>query len=158
MNPSAQTHIERATPVAAADRYFTVFVDEEIFGLSVQNVQTIFRISTVTPIPQGPKDIVGVVNLRGKIVTAVSLRRRLKMPDDRPVTNALAIGIEHKRNESFALIVDGVGDVLCLDNSMQIPIPPHFDPERARLTKGLYRVGDLLVPVLDIDVVFDLGK
>ncbi len=144
-----------AAPVVDQDRYFTVYVNNEIFGLPVQHVQTIFRVSAVTPIPHGPRDVTGVVNLRGKIVTAVSLRRRLRMLNDEVAPNALAIGIEHK-NESFALIVDAVGDVLLLDAGMQIPIPPHFDPERSRLTKSFYRIGDLLVPVLDVEAVFDL--
>ena len=90
---------------------------------------------------------------RGKIVTAVSLRRRLRMPSDAVINDALAIGIEHK-GENFALIVDEVGDVLSLAKTMQIPIPAHFDPDRSRLTRGLYRVGKLLIPVLDIDALF----
>jgi purine-binding chemotaxis protein CheW len=145
--------------ILAADEesYFTVFVGGEIFGLSVQNAQTIFRISSVTPIPLGPPDIAGLVNLRGKIVTAVSLRRRLRMPTDGSFQNALAIGVEHK-GENFALIVDEVGDVLSLDASMQIPTPPHFDPERSRLTRGLYRVGKLLIPALDVDAIFDFTR
>jgi purine-binding chemotaxis protein CheW len=133
--------------------YFTVFVNKEIFGLPVEHTHTIFRIGSVTAVPKGPADIAGLVNLRGKIVTAVSLRRRLRMPADVNSKDALAIGIEHK-GENFALIVDEVGDVLSLANSMQIPIPAHFDPERSRLTRGLYRVGKLLIPVLDIDVLF----
>jgi purine-binding chemotaxis protein CheW len=133
--------------------YFTVYVNQEIFGLPVENTHTIFRIAAVTPVPNGPADIAGLVNLRGKIVTAVSLRRRLNIPSDINVQNALAIGIEHK-GENFALVVDEVGDVLSLAQSMQIPIPPHFDAHRARLTTGLYRVGKLLIPVLDIEALF----
>ena len=133
--------------------YFTVFVNKEIFGLPVEHTHTIFRITSVTSVPKGPSDIAGLVNLRGKIVTAVSLRRRLRMPADVNTQDALAIGIEHK-GENFALIVDEVGDVLSLAKSMQIPIPAHFDPERSRLTGGLYRVGKLLIPVLDIDALF----
>ncbi len=133
--------------------YFTVFVNKEIFGLPVENTHTIFRTSSVTSVPKAPGDIAGLVNLRGKIVTAVSLRRRLRMPADVDIHNALAIGIEHK-GENFALIVDEVGDVLALAKSMEIPIPTHFDPDRSRLTRGLYRVGKLLIPVLDIDVLF----
>ena len=133
--------------------YFTVFVGGEIFGLPVENTHTIFRISSVTPVPLSQSDIAGLVNLRGKIVTAVSLRRRLRMPADVNTQDALAIGIEHK-GENFALIVDEVGDVLSLAKSMQIPIPAHFDPDRSRLTGGLYRVGKLLIPVLDIDTLF----
>ena len=52
--------------------YFTVYVNDEIFGLPVENTHTIFRITSVTPVPHGPADIAGLVNLRGKIVTAVS--------------------------------------------------------------------------------------
>lgn len=133
--------------------YFTVFVNKEIFGLPVEHTHTIFRITSVTAVPKGPTDIAGLVNLRGKIVTAVSLRRRLRMPSDVNTQDALAIGIEHK-GENFALIVDEVGDVLSLAKSMQIPIPAHFDPDRSRLTGGLYRVGKLLIPVLDVDALF----
>jgi purine-binding chemotaxis protein CheW len=141
--------------LAGADEnsYFTVFVGGEIFGLPVENTHTIFRIASVTQVPLSPGDIAGLVNLRGKIVTAVSLRRRLRMPMDASVQNALAIGIEHK-GENFALIVDEVGDVLSLDKSEQIPVPSHFDPQRARLTRWLYRTSKLLIPILDIDALF----
>lgn len=133
--------------------YFTVFVGGEIFGLPVENTHTIFRIASVTCVPLSPGAIVGLVNLRGKIVTAVSLRRRLQMPDNGAIQGALAIGIEY-RAEKFALIVDEVGDVLRLGKSAQIPVPSHFDSHRARLTSSFYRAGKLLLPVLDIDILF----
>lgn len=135
--------------------YFTVFVGGEIFGLPVENTHTIFRIASVTQVPLSTPDIAGLVNLRGKIVTAVSLRRRLHMPAATEIKDALAIGIEHK-GENFALIVDEVGDVLSLGTSAEIPVPSHFSPHRAKLTKGLYRAGNLLLPVLDIEVLFTL--
>jgi purine-binding chemotaxis protein CheW len=150
-NLAVKAPVDIAT--AGEQSYFTVFVNKEIFGLPVENTHTIFRIASVTPVPRGPVDIAGLVNLRGKIVTAVSLRRRLRMPSDAVINDALAIGIEHK-GENFALIVDEVGDVLSLANTMQIPIPAHFDQDRSRLTRGLYRVGKLLIPVLDIDALF----
>ncbi len=140
-------------PTAGEESYFTVFAGGEAFGLSVLHTQTIFRITNVTPIPLGPADIVGLVNLRGKIVTAVSLRRRLRLPQD-DVQNSLAIGIEHK-GENFALIVDEVGDVMTLDSSMRVQIPAHFDPARSRFMSGLYKVGNLLVPALNIGTLFD---
>lgn len=135
----------------------TVLANGEVFGLPIQTVQTIFRISSLAPVPLGPPDIAGLVNLRGKIVTAVSLRRRLKMDNDAVETNALAIGIEHK-GEYFCLVVDQVGEVLALDESKRIPIPPHFDPQRLRLTTEFYRVGNMLIPVLDVGALFDFGK
>lgn len=143
-------------PTAGEESYFTVFAGGEAFGLSVLHAQTIFRITSVTPVPLGPADIVGLVNLRGKIVTAVSLRRRLGIPVDE-VHNSLAICIEHK-GENFALIVDEVGDVLTLDASMKVPIPAHFDPARSRFTAELYKVGNLLIPALKIGALFDFSN
>jgi purine-binding chemotaxis protein CheW len=143
-------------PTAGEESYFSVFANGEAFGLSVLHAQTIFRITSVTPIPLGPIDIIGLVNLRGRIVTAVSLRRRLGLPFDE-VKNSLAIGIEHK-GENFALIVDEVGDVLSLDASMKVPIPAHFDPARSRFMAGLYKVGNILIPALNINALFDFSN
>jgi purine-binding chemotaxis protein CheW len=143
-------------PTAGEESYFSVFANGEAFGLSVLHAQTIFRITSVTPIPLGPIDIIGLVNLRGRIVTAVSLRRRLGLPFDE-VKNSLAIGIEHK-GENFALIVDEVGDVLSLDASMKVQIPAHFDPARSRFMAGLYKVGNILIPALNINALFDFSN
>jgi purine-binding chemotaxis protein CheW len=152
--PRAKGH-NPAVPSAGDESYFTVFAGGECFGLSVLHAQTIFRITSVTPIPMGPADIVGLANLRGRVVTAVSLRRRLGIAAEN-LQNALAIVIEHK-GENFALMVDEVGDVISLDASMRVPVPNHFDPARRRLMTDLYRVGNLLVPVLNIGTLFDFS-
>jgi purine-binding chemotaxis protein CheW len=153
MSAAHALHSVADVPTAGEESYFSVFANGVAFGLSVLHAQTIFRITSVTPIPLGPADIIGLVNLRGRIVTAVSLRRRLGLPFDE-VKNSLAIGIEHK-GENFALIVDEVGDVLSLDASMKVQIPAHFDPARSRFMAGLYKVGNLLIPALNINALFD---
>lgn len=157
MKSAALKQTDIPQPGMEEGSYFTVFVSGEIFGLPVEHTHTIFRVASVTSVPLSPSDIAGLVNLRGKIVTAVSLRKRLYMPADTAIRNALAIGIEYK-GENFALIVDEVGDVLSLAKSAQIPVPSHFDPRRARLTTGLYRVGKLLIPVLDIEALFTFNS
>jgi purine-binding chemotaxis protein CheW len=156
MSAAAAVQYAADVPSAGDESYFTVFAGGEAFGLSVLHAQTIFRITSVTPVPMGPADIVGLVNLRGKIVTAVSLRRRLGIPVD-DLQNSLAIAIEHK-GENFALMVDEVGDVLSLDASMKVQVPPHFDPVRSRFMSGLYRVGTLLIPALNISAIFDFAN
>lgn len=158
MNASAAAIQSEAEQSISEDiSTLTVVANGEIFGLPIQSVQTIFRITSLAPVPMGPPDVAGLVNLRGKIVTAISLRRRLKMDNDKVETNSLAIGIEHK-GEFFCLVVDEVGEVLALDDSKRIPIPPHFDPERLRLTTEFYRNGKTLVPVLDVNALVDFGK
>jgi purine-binding chemotaxis protein CheW len=138
-------------------RCFTVTVERETFGLPVSNVQTIFRIEAVTAVPLGPREILGLVNLRGKIVTAVSLRRRLSMPDRDSEGGILAIGIEH-RGEDFALVVDEVGDVIDLDADTLVALPPHLSAERARLTATVHRLSTGILPVLSMDAVFEFQR
>jgi purine-binding chemotaxis protein CheW len=138
-------------------RCFTVLNGDDMFGLPVESVQTIFRIQGVTPVPLGPPEVEGLVNLRGRIVTAVSLKRRLSKTSLPSARGALAIGIEHN-GENFALIVDDVGDVITCEESARIPRPPHIDPTRARLTSDYYRLDAWILPMLDMDVVFDFAE
>jgi purine-binding chemotaxis protein CheW len=138
-------------------RCFTILVDGEMFGLPVDSVQTIFRIEEVTPVPLGPPEVEGLVNLRGRIVTAVSLKRRLFNAPREPTRGALAIGIEHN-HENFALIVDEVGDVITCDESARVARPPHIDPSRARLTNDCYRLDARILPILDMNSVFDFAE
>jgi purine-binding chemotaxis protein CheW len=139
------------------NRCFTVVAGGEIFGLPVAAVHTIFRTETVTPVPLGPKEVLGLVNLRGKIAVAVSLRRRLQMPDAISTTDNLAIGIEH-RGESFALIVDEVGDVILLEAGSQIPSPTHLKPLLTQHTSAFHRMEKSILPILDLNTVFDFKK
>jgi purine-binding chemotaxis protein CheW len=138
-------------------RCFTVIDGDEMFGLPVESVQTIFRIEGVTPVPLGPPEVEGLVNLRGRIVTAVSLKRRLSKTALQSVQGALAIGIEHNA-ENFALIVDEVGDVITCEASAQIPPPPHIDALRAKLTSEHYRLDGRILPILDMDAIFDFTE
>jgi purine-binding chemotaxis protein CheW len=155
-NPLAHAQ-ERLPSPSNESRCFTVIVGGETFGLPVEAVQTIFRIEEVTPVPLGPEEILGLVNLRGKIVTAVCLRRRLRMKEVKPARGQLAIGIEH-RNESFALVVDEVGDVITLDPKSRIPLPPHLDPQSISLTNAVYRIETEILPILDMASVFEFQR
>jgi len=153
--PSLQSALA-ASAGNALDGYFSIKVAGDTFGLPVTRVQTIFRIGSVTLAPGGPLDIVGLVNLRGKIVTAVSLRRRLGLPPESAGTGSLAIGIEH-RNEAFALLVDEVGDVLTLTADTAITPPPHIARQRARFASGYNKLNGQILPLLNIDAVFDFS-
>ena len=139
-----------------ASRCFTIVTDGRTFGLPVEAIQTVFEIVAVTPVPLAPVTVLGLVNLRGKIVTAISLRRRLLGDADAPETSVLAVGIEH-RGENFALIVDEVGDVIMLDGGTQIEIPPHSGVAGAKIA-AVHRLDALILPVLDLDWVLDFGS
>ena len=140
-----------------SSRCFTIVVNGRTFGLPVEAIQTIFEITAVTPVPLAPLAILGLVNLRGKIVTAVSLRRRLMNDPALSETSSLAVGVEH-RGESFALVVDEVGDVIMLDGGTQIDFPPQLGAAGLKIA-SVHRLDALILPVLDLGWVlsFDTG-
>ncbi len=157
VTPSTEAAGETSFRFETEEHCFIVFVGGESFGLPVDRVQTIFQIEAVTSVPLGPREVLGLVNLRGKIVTAVSLRQRLQMQESVVKKPRLAIGIEH-RGENFALVIDEVGDVIVLDPSKRIPMPPHLDHQRAKLTEAVYRLDNQILSLLDMDVVFDFQR
>lgn len=152
MVPAVGSRLPTAAPSKSADlRCFTVVCEDRTFGLPVEHIQTVFEITAVTPVPLAPEAILGLVNLRGKIATAVSLRRRMRgEAADEP--SRLAVGIDY-RGESFALVVDEVGDVLSLQSDWQLDKPPHLGAERVKIA-AVYRLDDMILPVLDLDWVF----
>ena len=145
---------QRVGPLAPTPMHgiFTLLVCCETFGLPVGCVHTIFRAAAVTAVPLGPREVVGLVNLRGKIVTAVSLRRRFDLDDPGPHDGALAIGIEHE-GETFALFVDEVGDVITVPEDARIVSPANFPAARLELTAAVYRLESRILPVLDLAAV-----
>jgi purine-binding chemotaxis protein CheW len=141
---------------AATTNFFTVFVDKHVYGLEVTEAQTIFRVGDITPIPLIHRDVAGFINLRGKIVVAVSLRRRLGISADGGPSERFAIGLE-AAGESFALLVDRVGDVLALPDQARTEIPPHFTGRQSLFTRALYMFESRLTPILDIRKLFDFS-
>ena len=127
---------------------FVVTINGETFGLPIEHVRTVFRVIDVTPVPLAPPYVVGLINLRGKILTAVSLRQRLGLPTD-TVNNAFAVCLKYE-DEDFALIVDTVRDVVEVREADRLPASPHIADARAQLTLSIYRQGETLLPVLDI--------
>ena len=166
MPASAPTHLQavvgaRPAPASAQGpaqgidmRCFTIASDGRLFGLPVEHIQTVFEIVSVTAVPLAPAEVLGLVNLRGKIVTAVSLRRRLR-GERIPEPSALAVGLDY-RGESFALVVDEVGDVVSLDEASQIDNPPHLGAERVKIS-SVHRLADAILPILDLDWIFTFG-
>ncbi len=120
-------------------------------------MQDVFKPARITRVPLAGPEIAGVLNLRGRIVTAIDLRSRLDLAVAREDGEApMAIGIE-SGGESFGLLVDAVGEVLKLPDGEREPNPVNLDRKLARVSAGVFRLDGQLLVVLDIDRVLDLG-
>src|SRR5581483_8169565 len=91
--------------------YVTATIGEQLFGLPIRRVQDVFMPERVTRVPLAPPEIAGVLNMRGRIVTLIDLRRRLGLPARAQTADVMAIGVE-LRGESYGLLIDAVGEVL----------------------------------------------
>jgi len=136
--------------------YVTFTTAGQLFGLPIECVQDVFKPTSITKVPLAGPEIAGVLNLRGRIVTAIELRSRLGLSARERGATPMAIGIE-ARGESFGLLVDVVGEVLKLPEAEREPNPVNLDRNLSRLAAGVYRLDGQLLVVLDIDRVLDLG-
>jgi purine-binding chemotaxis protein CheW len=135
--------------------YVTVTIGEHLFGLPIFRVQDVFVPARLTRVPLAPPEVAGILNLRGRVVTAIDMRSRLALGARDKETAVMAIGIEH-RTESYGLLVDSVGEVMALRNAACEPKPANLDPRLARVAAGIYRLDGQLMIVLDVDRVLDI--
>ncbi len=143
---------------SAADlttEYVTVTIGDHMFGLPIFRVQDVFVPDRLTRVPLAPPEVAGILNLRGRVVTAIDMRSRLDFGAREPAQPVMAIGIEFK-SESYGLLVDAVGEVIQLHKSACEAKPSNLDPRLSRVAAGIYRLEDQLMVVLDVDRVLDI--
>src|SRR6185436_1918340 len=134
--------------------YVTVMISGQLFGLPISRVQDVFMPDRLTRVPLAPPEIAGVLNLRGRIVTTIDMRRRLGLPprdDNKP---SMAVGIELK-GESYGLLIDTVGEVMKLSDDTRESNPVNLDVRLARVSGGVHRLDGQLMVILDVDHVLN---
>ncbi len=136
--------------------FVTVTVAGQLLGLPISRVHDVFVVSEMTTVPLAPGEIAGLLNLRGRVVTAVSLRRRLGLGDSNGAERRMAVGLEN-HGEAYGLLVDEVGEVLKLDPDEMQPNPVHMDRGWVGLSQGVHQLHDKLLIVLDVDAVLAFG-
>ena len=107
--------------------------------------------------PLAAAEIAGVLNLRGRIVTLIDLRRRLGLGARTTTTARPWRSASNCSGESYGLLIDSVGEVLKLDEAGREPNPINLDPRLARVSAGIYRLDAQLLVVVDVDRVLDIG-
>lgn len=138
-----------------SQEYITVVIANQLFGLPILEVQDVFMPETITSVPLSANEIEGVLNLRGRIVTAINMRKRLGVKDEAVSDEVMAVGIEYKE-ESYGLIIDDVGEVLKLDMKTFEANPANLDPKWAQVSAGVFRLEKELLVVLDVVKVLDI--
>jgi len=131
-------------------QYATFYLDRYLFGVEVNKVQEVIRYQEMTRVPLAASVVTGLINLRGQIVTALDLRRRLEMNDrldgKLPMNVVVRTG-----DEAVSLLVDEIGDVLEVEESSFEPPPETLRGEARSLIRGTYKLPERLLLILDTE-------
>jgi purine-binding chemotaxis protein CheW len=130
------------------NQYVSFLVDGQLLGIPVNTVQEVLNPQTIAPVPLARDEIAGLLNLRGQIVTAVNLRRRLGLPDLDGGRQSMNVVVRHQ-GESYSLLVDDVGDVINIAGDKLQPPPVTLDAHWKSVTAGVFRLEARLFVILN---------
>jgi purine-binding chemotaxis protein CheW len=125
----------------------------EEYGVNIMQVQEIIRLTEITRVPKAPAFVEGIIDLRGKVLPIVDLRKRFGM-EQRQDTDATRIVVVNIDDMTVGLIVDSVSEVLRIPNRSIEPPPPIIAGIESRFLQGIGRVNKRLLILLDLQKVF----
>jgi purine-binding chemotaxis protein CheW len=142
--------------MASTQQFCTFFLDGHFFGTPVPQVQEVIQYQGMTRVPLAPSMVSGMINLRGQIVSAIDLRRRLDLHDRPPEQRPMNVVV--RTNEgAVSLLVDEIGDVIEVDEDTLESPPETLQGFAREVVRGVYKLSGRLLLALDIDRVVDLG-
>lgn len=148
------TAVQVAATTGTLQQMLTFALENESYGVDIQRVQEIRGWSAVTPIPEAPPHVLGVLNLRGVIVPIIDLRVRIGMSS---VTNSattviIVLNVETVEGARlFGVVVDRVSDVVNITETSLKPVPAMGQHGGTDYLRGLVNLGETMVVLLDID-------
>jgi purine-binding chemotaxis protein CheW len=143
------------SPAIAGDKpsdYVTVRLGEQRFGIPILSVHDILNEQRMTKVALAAGEVSGVMNIRGRIVTAIDLRRLMGLEDRAQGQTSMNV-VVHFRGEPYALVVDSVGEVRSLGAAGYERNPSNMDAGWAALSQGIYRLDEGLLVILDVERV-----
>ncbi|HVN75149.1 MAG TPA: chemotaxis protein CheW [Thermoanaerobaculaceae bacterium] len=138
-------------------RLCTFYLDGMLFGIDVDAVQEVLRYQAMTPVPLAPRVVAGLINLRGQIVTALDLRRRLELPE-RPAELLPTNVVLRSSAVGASLLVDSIGEVVDVEDDAFEPPPETIRGAARELILGAYKLPARLLLLLDLKKTLEIGS
>jgi len=132
------------------EQLVTMSVEGQLFGLPILSVQDIVETHNITQVPRTPSAISGIMNLRGRIVTVINLRRILGRDDES--NSRMGVTVEF-HGDLYTILVDQIGEVRLLDRSDFEAAPATLSTKLKQLCTGIYRLDGELLAVLDVNQI-----
>lgn len=139
----------------STQQFCTFFIDGHCFGASVGMVKEVIQFQPITRVPLAPDAIVGLINVRGQIVSVMDLRRRLEFPA-RPCGQLPVNVVVQAHDSAVSLLVDAIGDVIEVQEDTFEPPPVTLQGFVRDMLRGVYKLPERLLLVLDAERLVDL--
>ena len=139
-----------STQREAAEEFVTFTVAGQLFGVPVIRVQDILTPDAIAPVPGSPKQVRGLINLRGRIVTVIDMRTHLSLPKADAGQTSMCVTVE-SRGDFYTLFVDSVGDVITLPRTLREGNPATLDAVWRDVADSVYRTDQGLLVALNVD-------
>ena len=149
MNQPEQSLVRR-TEVAAMEKWVTFGIEQEIYGIKVLRVQEVLRVPEIAPVPGAPPYVLGIINLRGNVVTVIDMRSRLRL-GERAYNDQTRIIVVETRGPIAGILVDRVDEVIELSAENLAPLPNVGERENSRFLSGVAHRGDDVLILVDVD-------
>jgi len=134
---------------ATEGMFVTMTVANQLFGIPVLMVRDVLGPQRIAHVPLAPPEVLGSLNLRGRIVTAVDMRTRLGLTPLADADKSMSVVVEHE-GELYSLVVDKVGEVMSLPAADFERNPATLDVRWQEVSDGIYRLQGTLLIVLDV--------
>jgi purine-binding chemotaxis protein CheW len=134
--------------VNSSQQYCTFFLDGMVFGIEVEKVQEVIRTQPTTRVPLSPAVLGGLINLRGQIVSAVDMRRKLGMPERPPEIAPMNV-VVRTDDGAVSLQVDEIGDVVEVTEGGFEPPPDTLQGAAREFIRGAYKLKGKLLLLID---------
>lgn len=138
---------------AKTHKFVTMRLENQLFGINVESVHDVLRPQKLTAVPLASREVAGLINLRGRIVTVIDMRTLMGLPPKAQKSGYMEIVIGYG-DEQYSLIVDLVDEVMDLPESNFEPAPSTLNQKWLSLSSGVYRLKDELLVVLDLTSLF----
>ena len=148
---------ETASKIDEIVQLVTFKLGNEEFALDILKVQEINRMVEITKVPKAPDFVEGVINLRGRVIPIVDIRKKFHL-SIKEATKETRIIVVNIMNKTIGLIVDSVSEVLRINSSTIQPPPPLIAGLDSDYIKGVGKLDERLIILLDIDKIFTTGE
>lgn len=143
--------------MAEYKQYVNLLLNNEKYGIDIMDIEEILRMLDITKVPKAPSFVEGIINIRGKVIPIVDLRKKLGLPAS-DYTNSTRIIVVNLKGKQVGFIVDHVEEVLRVDSSLVDKAPSSSTGVDSSYIRGVARLQTGMVIILNVHQIFGKGE